>query len=146
MSRRPALVAVFLLSSLVPGCSNAPESDPIPAAVPGSYVYAATGTTLKKIPWQFAAKLELERDGTFQLTLDKTVNGAKDPTETTRGTYVVSGDKVWITGVEGGRENRDRHALVIKADSLVGEIGWTTHIVLRGLGAPDPVFVKQSAT
>ena len=146
MSRRSALVALVILSSTVAACRNAPESDPIPAALPGSYVYAATGTTLKKIPWQFAAKLELARDGTFQLTLDKTVNGAKDPTETTRGTYIVSGDKVWITGVEGGRENRERHALVIKADSLVGEIGWTAHLVLRGLGAPDPVFVKQIAT
>ena len=74
------------------------------------------------------------------------MDGAKDPTETTKGTYIVSADKVWIAGVEGGRETRDRHALVIKADSLIGEIGWTTHIVLRGLGAPDPVFVKQGAT
>jgi len=146
MSRRHTLVVLVTLSSLGAACRGTPDSDPIPAAVPGSYVYAASGATLKKIQWQFAAKLELERDGTFELTLDKTVNGAKDPTERTKGTYIVSGDKVWITGVEGGRENRDRHALVIKADSLVGQIGWTAHMVLRGLGAPDPVFVKQGAT
>ncbi len=145
MSRRHALVVLATLSSFAAACRGNPDSDPIPAAIPGSYVYAASGATLKK-PWQFAAKLELANDGTFQLTLDKTVDGAKDPTETTKGTYIVSADKVWITGVEGGRENRDRHALVIKADSLIGEIGWTTHIVLRGLGAPDPVFVKQGAT
>ena len=146
MSRRHALAGLVLLSSLGAACRRAPESDPIPAELPGSYVYAASGATLKKLPWTFAVKLELEKDGTFELTLDKTVNGSTDPTEKTRGTYIVSGDKVWITGIEGGRENRERHALVIKADSLVGQIGWTTHIVLRGLGAPDPVFVKQSAT
>jgi hypothetical protein len=145
MSRRHALVVFATLSSFGASCRSAPEPDPIPASIPGSYVYAASGATLKK-PWQFAAKLDLDKDGTFQLTLDKTVDGAKDPTEQTRGTYVVSGDKVWITGVEGGRKNRDRHALVIKADSLIGEIDWSTHMVLRGLGAPDPVFVKQEAT
>lgn len=146
MSRRPALVVLLMLSSFGAACRATPDSDPIPATLPGSYVYAASGATLKKLPWQFAATLELEKDGTFELTLDKTVNGAKDPTEKTKGTYIVSGDKVWITGIEGGRENRDRHALLIKGDSLIGQIGWTTHIVLRGLGAPDPVFVKQGAT
>lgn len=146
MSRRHALVVLITLSSFGAACRRAPDSDPIPAALPGSYVYAASGATLKKIPWQFAATLELAKDGTFELTLDKTVDGAKDPTEKTKGTYIVSGDKVWITGIEGGRENRDRHALLIKADSLIGQIDWTAHIVLRGLGAPDPVFVKRGAT
>lgn len=145
MSRRPGLVALVLLSSLGGACSNAPKPEPIPEELPGSYVYAATGNTLKKLPWQFAVILDLEKDGTFQLTIDKTVNGAKDSTERTKGTYTVSEGKVWITGVEGGRKDRERHALVIKADSLIGEIGWTTHLVLRGLGAPDPVFVKQGA-
>jgi len=146
MSRRPNLVALFLLSSIATACSNAPKPEPIPAELPGSYVYAAKGATLKKLPWQFAVVLDLEKDGTFQLTIDKTVNGAKDSTERTRGTYTVSEGKVWITGIDGGRKDREPHSLVIKADSLIGEIGWTTHIVLRGLGAPDPVFVKQIAT
>jgi hypothetical protein len=123
-------------------CSETPKSDPIPDRVPGSYVYAAKGTTLKKLQWQFAATLELSPDGTFVLALDKTMNGSKDSTEHTSGTYTVSDNKVWLRGSERDDEQR---ALVIRPDSLIGEIGWTTHIVLRGFGAPDPVFVRQTA-
>jgi len=32
---------------------------------------------------------------------------------------------------------------VIRPDSLLGEIGWKDHLVLRGMGIPDPVFVKR---
>lgn len=136
---------LLLVSVLGAACRETPKSDPIPDRVPGSYVYAGKGTTLKKLQWQFAATLQLNRDGTFVLALDKTLNGKKDSTEHTRGTYTVSDDKVWLRGREEGKSRDEQHALVIRPDSLVGEIGWTTHIILRGFGAPDPVFVRQTA-
>jgi hypothetical protein len=145
MLRRSIPAGLAVASFFGAACRETPEPDPIPAGVPGSYVYAGKGTTLKKLQWQFAAKLQLNPDGTFVLALDKTMNGQKDPTEHTRGTYTVSDQKVLLSGRQEGKSSDEQHALVIKPDSLIGEIGWTTHIILRGLGAPDPVFVRQTA-
>ena len=145
MSRLSILLGLVVLSALGAACRQTPKSDPIPAGVPGSYVYAAEGVTLKKLQWQFAATLDLEPDGTFVIALDKTLNGKKDTTARTTGTYTVSGDKLWLRGREEGKGREEQHALVIRPDSLMGEIGWKTHLVLRGLGAPDPVFVRRSA-
>lgn len=139
MSRHLTLVALAV--SVATACRNEPAPDPIPAGVPGSYVYAASGSALNKLTWQIEANLHLKPEGTFTLTLDKTVNGKKDPTEKASGTYTVEGDKVWITVAQNSRPRR--HSLVIRPDSLVGKIGWTAHMVLRGIGAPDPVLVKR---
>jgi hypothetical protein len=142
MLRRSIPVGLIAVAIATAACSETPKADPIPDRVPGSYVYAAKGSTLKKLQWQFAATLELSPDGTFVLALDKTLNGNKDSTEHTSGTYTVSDNKVWLRGAE---EDDEQRGLVIRPDSLIGEIGWTTHIVLRGFGAPDPVFVRQTA-
>lgn len=141
MPSRFTLVALVIAGAVATACKSAPEPDPIPAGVPGSYVYAASGSALKKLTWQIEANLHLKPEGTFTLTLDKTVNGKKDPTEKASGTYTVEGDKVWITVAQNSRPRR--HSLVIRPDSLVGKIGWTAHMVLRGIGAPDPVLVKR---
>ena len=146
MPRHSILFGLVLVSALVGGCREAPAGDAIPTGVPGSYVYAAEGAALKKLEWQFAATLDLKADGTFVLALDKTLNGEKDSTAHSSGTYTVSGDKVWLRGREEGRGRHEQHALLIKPDSLIGEIGWKTHLILRGLGAPDPVFVKRTAS
>jgi hypothetical protein len=142
MWRRSIPVGLVVLAMLGAGCRETPGSDPIPDRIPGSYVYAAKGSTLKKLEWQFAARLKLNPDGTFVLALDKTMNGNRDSTEHTSGTYTVSDNKVLLRTSEKDDEQR---ALAIRPDSLIGEIGWTTHIVLRGFGAPDPVFVRQTA-
>jgi hypothetical protein len=144
---RLTLVALIIAGATTGACRSDRTSDPIPEGVPGSYVYAASGSAFDKLSWQIEANLDLKPDGTFALSLDKTVNGKRDPTEKTSGTYSVSDDKVWLT------ESRDRkphgpstkHSLVIRPDSLIGEIGWTAHLVLRGIGAPDPVLVKRQS-
>ena len=147
MQRLSITIGLVLLSAFGSACrDHARSADAIPADVPGSYVYAANGSLLKKVPWQFAATLDLKPDGTYTLALDKTMNGEKDSTERTGGTYTVSGDKVFIKGVEKGHKREPEHALLIRSDSLVGEIGWKVHLVLRSLGAPDPVFVKRTAS
>ena len=61
-------------------CRRAGDSDPLPASLPGSYVYAAKGTTLES-RGEFAAQLDLRNDKTYTFILDKTVEGKKDPTE-----------------------------------------------------------------
>jgi hypothetical protein len=145
MSRIRVLTVLSLVaaSSIVIGCRRTGDSDPLPATLPGSYVYAANGTTLRK-PWQFAAQLELRGDKTYTFTLDKTVEGNRDPTESSIGTYVVSGDHVLMSEPTGGKASKDVHNLLIKADSLIPEVGWTAELFLKGVGAPNIVFVKKA--
>jgi hypothetical protein len=127
---------------LAAGCRE-PQSDPVPASLPGSYVYAARGSTLKK-PWEFAARLELTPDRRYRFTLDKTVDGEKDPTESSVGSYDVSGNHLMIhDSDDAGTASKDLHKLLIKADSLIAEVGWTAEIFLKGVGAPNIVFVKE---
>lgn len=144
MSISRAVVAVCATGFLAMACSRGPRPEPIPDAIPGTYVYNAAGSTLGKA-WQIGATLSLKPDGTFELTLDKMVGGGKEPTERTSGTYTVSGEKIWVSESKdaGGFRARGSHSLVIRPDSLVGEIGWKDHLVLRGMGIPDPVFVKR---
>lgn len=148
MSTRLMLVALVSATALAGACRGSRESDPIPAEVPGSYVYAAKGSALNKFPWEVVARLDLRQDRTYTLTLDKTMNGERDSTETTSGTYGVSGGKLWVneTMDEKGDRSDDAHSLLIRPDSLIGELGWTAQVFLKGLGAPDLVFVKRRSS
>jgi hypothetical protein len=142
MSGFRLVIAAVCAALVTAGCRGS-ESDPVPPTLPGSYVYAARGTTLKK-PWQFAARLELTPDKRYKFTLDKTVDGSKDSTETSVGTYDVSGDHLMIHDSDAsGTASKDLHKLLIKADSLIAEVGWTAEIFLKGVGAPNIVFVKE---
>jgi hypothetical protein len=141
MSRLPCVLILPIAVVLATACRGAKESDPVPSGLPGSYVYAARGSTLKK-PWQFAARLELAPDKSYRFTLDKTIDGQKDSTETVAGTYTVSGDHVLISD-NTAKGTRDLHNLLIKSDSLIAEVGWTAEIFLKGVGAPNIVFVRE---
>lgn len=145
MSTRLALVAVFGAGMLVVSCRSDPKPDPIPEGVPGTYTYALNGSWAGKVFWEAEATLDLKPDGTFELSLDKKTSGGNDSTDRTHGTYTVSGDKLWITEskVAGGYRARGSHSLVIRRDSLIGKIGWKDHLVLRGMGITDPVFLKR---
>jgi len=141
MSRH--LVLLPIAATLFAASCGRGGSDTVPATVPGSYVYAGKGSTLRK-PWEFSALLELTPDKRFKLTFDKTIEGRKDPTETAIGTYSVSGDRIELHEGSGPMEStQDVHKLRIKADSLVAEVGWTAEIFLKGVGAPNIVFVKE---
>lgn len=142
MIRARICLSLAVASAVAIGCRRAGDSDPMPASLPGSYVYAAKGTTLRK-PWEFAAQLDLRGDKTYAFNLDKTVEGKKDPTESSVGTYVVSGDHVLMSDPSGGKASKDIHNLLIKADSLIPEVGWTAELFLKGVGAPNIVFVKK---
>jgi hypothetical protein len=141
MSRH--LLLFPIAATLVAAACGRGGSDIVPATVPGSYVYAAKGSTLRK-PWEFSAVLELTPDKRFELTVDKTIEGRKDPTETATGTYTVSGDRIELHEGSGPLEStQDLHKLVIRADSLIAEVGWTVELILKGVGAPNIVFVRQ---
>ena len=142
MIRNRILISLIAAGAIALACRRSGDTDPLPANLPGSYVYAAKGSTLRK-PWEFAAQLELRADKTYTFTLDKTVEGNKDSTESTVGTYVVSGEHVLLSDPSGGRAAKDVHNLLIKADSLIPEVGWTAELFLKGVGAPNIVFVKQ---
>jgi hypothetical protein len=138
-----AIVASILLLA---GCRRNADSDPVPATLPGTYTYEAKGSTFKK-PWEFYVRLDLSPDRHYTLALDKTIDGQRDPRETSVGAYAVSGDHLLLQG--GGAPtgpSKDVHKLLIKADSLVAEVGWTGELVLKGVGAPNVVFVKRTGT
>ena len=139
------LSAVWFVVGLavLAGCHGPGDSDPIPATMPGTYVYAGKGSVFHK-PWEFSARLDLSRDRHFTMTLDKTIDGHRDPTETTTGAYALNGDQVLLRVVhEHTRPEKDLHKLRVKGDSLIGQVGWTGTLFLKGIGAPNVVFVKQ---
>ena len=80
----------------------------------------------------------------YKLTLDKTIEGKKDPTETSVGRFIVSGDYIQLREDAGlPDKSHDIHKLRIRADSLIAEVGWTAELFIKGIGAPNIVFVKQ---
>jgi hypothetical protein len=143
MTRNRSSLALLAGVLVVAGCKGNGDSDPVPASLPGSYAYAAKGSTFKKA-WEFDVKLDLTADRHYRLTLDKNIDGKIDPRETSTGAYAVNGDQILlreirpVVGVA-----KDVHKLQIKADSLVAEVGWTGELFLKGMGAPNVVFVKQ---
>ena len=142
MRRTKILLAIGAVA-LLPACQGPGDSDPVPATIPGSYVYSGTGSVFKKT-WQFSAKLDLKADRHFTMTLDKTIDGSRDATETTTGAYAIKGDEVElrVVGKRTGPE-KDLHKLQMKGDSLIANVGWTGELFLKGIGAPNVVFVKQ---
>ena len=141
MSR--SLLFVPIAATLLAVTCRGGGSDAVPPSLPGSYAYAGKGSTFKK-PWEFSARLELTPDKRFTLTLDKTIEGHRDPTETATGTYAVSGDHLELHEGRGPlHSTKDLHKLVIRADSLIAEVGWTAELFLKGVGAPNIVFVKE---
>lgn len=92
-------------------------------------------------------KLDLTPDRHYTLTLDKNINGEKDPRETSVGAYAVSGDHILLRDVRPPMgPSKDGHKLLIMADSLVAEVEWTSELFLKGVGAPNVVLVRQRGT
>jgi hypothetical protein len=142
MRRSPVAFAVVGMT-LLAGCKGSGDSDPIPTTMPGSYVYAGKGSVFHK-PWEFSARLDLSPDRHFTMTVDKAIDGHRDPTETTTGAYALNGDEVLLRVIHQhvGPE-KNIHKLKVEGDSLIGELGWTGTLFLKGIGAPNVVFVKQ---
>jgi hypothetical protein len=141
MTKKSTAILVAAIAVLT-ACRGS-GSDPVPASLPGSYVYAGKGSTFRK-PWEFSARLDLTADGRYTLVLDKTIDGSKDPTETNSGSFTLSGDHIQLR--EDTRQpdrSHDMHNLRIEADSLIAEVGWTAELFIKGVGAPNVVFVKQ---
>ena len=142
MLRHRAFLIIPAVALVLAGCRRS-GSDPVPAGLPGSYVYAGRGSTFKHT-WQFAARLDLASDRRYKLTLDKTIEGKTDPTETSVGNFTISGDHILLREDAGlPDKSHDMHKLRIEADSLIAEVGWTAELFIKGIGAPNIVFVKE---
>ncbi|MFL5480984.1 MAG: hypothetical protein ACJ8AK_02240 [Gemmatimonadaceae bacterium] len=141
--RRPKILLAIGALALLPACRGPGDSDTVPSTLPGTYVYAGKGSVFKKA-WQFSARLDLTADRRFTMTLDKAIDGSRDSTETTSGAYAIKGDEVElrVVGKRTGPE-KDLHQLQMKGDSLIANVGWTGELFLKGIGAPNVVFVKQ---
>ena len=143
MTRRRIQFGIIAGVLCATACSGNGDSDPVPASLPGTYAYTAKGSTFKK-PWEFDMRLDLTPDRHFTLTLDKNIDGKRDPRETSVGAYAVSGDHILLREVRPPMGvSKDAHKLLIKADSLIAEVGWTSELFLKGVGAPNVVFVKR---
>ena len=142
MRNAKILLAIGALA-LLPACNGPGDSDTVPSTLPGTYVYAGKGSVFKKT-WQFSVKLDLTADRRFTMILDKAIDGSRDSTETTTGAYAIKGDEVElrVVGKRTGPE-KDLHKLQMKGDSLIANVGWTGELFLKGIGAPNVVFVKQ---
>ena len=139
----PGRALLISMAALLGGACRSSSSDPVPATLPGSYTCAGKGSTFRK-PWEFSARLDLTADRHYKLILDKTIDGTRDATETNEGSYTVSGDHVLLQeNATLPDRSHDMHKLLIKADSLVAEVGWTAELFIKGVGAPNIVFVKQ---
>ncbi len=141
MPNQRAILFLAAAALAATGCHRG-GSDPVPASLPGSYVYAAKGSTFKK-PWEFSARIELTADKHYRFTLDKAIEGNRDSTETNLGTYSVDGDHIVLHEGQRIGTSQDVHKLLIKADSLIAEVGWTAELFIKGVGAPNIVFVRQ---
>lgn len=141
MANKRALL-VFAAAALAATACRRTGSDPVPASLPGTYVYAAKGSTFKK-PWEVSARIALTPDKHFRFTMDKAFEGSRDSTETSVGTYSVDGDHILLSEGEEPGPSHEVHKLLIKADSLIAEVGWTAELFIKGVGAPNVVFVKQ---
>ena len=141
--RRANLLLAIGAMALLPGCNGPGDSDTVPPTLPGTYVYSGKGSVFKKA-WQFSVKLDLSADRHFTMTLDKAIDGSRDTTETTSGAYALKGDEVQLRMVGSGTgPAKDLHKLQVKGDSLIANVGWTGELFLKGIGAPNVVFVKQ---
>ena len=141
MANQRAILVFAATTLAATGCHRG-GSDPVPASLPGTYVYAAKGSTFKK-PWEVSARIALTRDKHFSFTMDKAFEGNRDSTETSVGTYSVDGDHILLSEGEEPGPSHEVHRLLIKADSLIAEVGWTAELFIKGVGAPNVVFVKQ---
>jgi len=142
MTKTRVVFFTAALAMLAAGCRGS-GSDPVPSNLPGSYVYAGRGSFFKK-PLEFSARLDLTPDRRYTMTVDKSIDGKTDPTETNVGSYTVSGDRIQLredAGLPG--KTQDMHKLRIKADSLIAEVGWTAELFIKGAGVPNVVFVKK---
>lgn len=143
--RHTRLIVLVGAISVLCGCRGNGDSDPIPSTIPGTYVYAGKGSVFRKA-WEVSARIDLTSDRHFTMTLDKTIDGNRDATETTTGAYALNGDHILLRTV---RENygpeKNAHKLLVKGDSLIAEVGWTGELFLKGVGAPNVVFVKQGS-
>ena len=141
MTNHRALLLIAACAAFGAGCRGS-GSDVVPASLPGTYVYAAKGSTFKK-PWEFSARIALTPDKRYTFTLDKVIEGHRDSTETNVGSYIVDGDHIVLREDQRVANTHDIHKLRIKADSLIAEVGWTAELFIKGVGAPNIVFVKQ---
>ena len=141
MTKQRALLIIAASAAIGTGCRGA-GSDVVPGSLPGTYVYAAKGSTFRK-PWEFSARIELTPDKRYKFTLDKTIEGNRDSTETNVGSYTVDGDHIVLHEDQRIADTHDIHKLRVKADSLIAEVGWTAELFIKGVGAPNIVFVKQ---
>ncbi|MGH7675224.1 MAG: hypothetical protein ACREMV_08125 [Gemmatimonadales bacterium] len=106
---------------------------------PGTYAFAAAGETFS-LPWAFRGELNLRDSARYELTVAVNVKEEHEQ-KTDSGTYRVEGDRLLLLVSDPGREP---HRLVVRGDSLFAELeGWGTERILRAVGVPRPVFVRQ---
>ena len=106
---------------------------------PGTYSFAAAGEAFS-VPWAFQGDLILRDGARYELTVSVNVKDEHEQ-KTDSGTYRVDGDRLLLLT---GDPDREPPRLRIRGDSLLAELeGWGTERILKSVGVPRPVFVRQ---
>ncbi|MGH7417397.1 MAG: hypothetical protein ACREKB_06440, partial [Candidatus Rokuibacteriota bacterium] len=135
------VAAVSISAGLVLAACHPESARSASAARPvsGAYSFAAAGETFS-LPWAFQGELILRDSARYELTVSVNVKDEHEQ-KTDSGTYRVEGDRLLLVT---GDPEREPYRLRIRGDSLLAELqGWGTERLLKAVGVPRPVFVRQ---
>jgi len=138
---RILIVAVSISAGLVLAACRPEPARSASAAVlsPGTYTFAAAGEAFS-VPWAFQGDLILRDGARYELTVSVNVKDEHEQ-KTASGTYRVEGDRLLLLT---GDPDQEPPRLRIRGDSLLAELaGWGTERILKSVGVPRPVFVRQ---
>ncbi len=131
-----SLGAGLVLAACHPESARSASAAPL---APGTYTFAAAGEAFS-VPWAFQGDLVLRDGARYELTVSGNVKDEHEQ-KTDSGTYRVDGDRLLLVT---GDPDREPYRLRIRGDSLLAELeGWGTERLLKAVGVPRPVFVRQ---
>src|SRR3954463_9828831 len=135
---------LLVLAIAFAGCNAAsPNNAPPPQWLVGKYHYSASGTLVRKFPWDAKMDLVLERDGQYTMSVDVHIdddNGGDTDVDESYGSYYVDGDKVVLQSAKS--DDDDSGELQIRGRKLILKMPWTARMAFKGLHIPAPEFVK----
>ncbi len=109
--------------------------------VVGTYAARGSGETFGK-KWGYTGALVLDSTGHFGSAIAIGAENSGGDSDTERGTYEVSGDKLVL---HSGDKGSSRHVLRASGDTLRLLTPWWFDAGLKALGVPEPRFIRVSS-
>lgn len=137
------LKRILSIALLLSACAATPPDAPPPRWIVGKYQYSGNGIVAGKFPWDAKARLVLDPDAQYTLSVQIHVNdekGGDTDEDESYGSYYVEGNRLVLLPADendGGAEE-----FVVRNGRLTPKLGWPARLALKGFKVPDPVFVK----